>query len=230
MSIETLLLKARQGDKLTIEEELSIKDYAVKEADGTWTFRYNDDGEDLLNGFKEEATDDSKKLSIVWDRDLKNIKTEQVNWYVKGYIPEKAVILWAGKRASFKSWSALHLAVSLASGRPLFNKFEVSKVSVLYIDEENGIETLKDRISKIKNGMGISEDLENLGYLSFESFKLDRAEDRGRIRNFLAEHNPCVIIADSFRRIISTEENDATEMNKVFTELIRPITQEHNCS
>jgi len=178
----------------------------------------------------EQKIEDLKLLPVIWDKDLVDIHLEEMNWYVKGYIPEKSIVMWGGKRASFKSWSALHLAVALASGMPLFNKFETTKVSVLYIDEENGIETLKDRISKIKQGMGITESLENLGYVSFEGIKLDRIEWRDKINNFLTDHNPCVIIVDSFRRIISTEENDATEVNKVFTELIRPIIQEHNCT
>jgi hypothetical protein len=178
----------------------------------------------------EHKIENLKILPVIWDKDLVNIHLEEMKWYVKGYIPEKSIVMWAGKRASFKSWSALQLAVALASGKPLFNKFDTSKVSVLYIDEENGIETLKDRISKIKQGMDINETLDNLGYVSFEGIKLDRVEWRDKINNFLTDHNPCVIIVDSFRRIISAEENDATEVNKVFTELIRPITQEHNCT
>jgi hypothetical protein len=184
----------------------------------------------IIDGYAIRVKSENSKLPVIWDKDLVGIHIEEMNWYVKGYIPEKAIVMWAGKRASFKSWCALHLAISLTSGKSLFNRFETSKVSVLYIDEENGIETLKERVSKIKQGMGITENLDNLGFVSFEGIKLERQEWREKIKNFLSEHNPCVIIVDSFRRIISAEENDATEVNKVFTELIRPIIQEHNCT
>jgi hypothetical protein len=185
----------------------------------------------ILEDEAEEPTEEIKELPVIWDKDLKNIQSNpDMNWYVKGYIPEKSIVMWAGKRASFKSWSAMQLAIALASGKALFNKFETSKVSVLYIDEENGIETLKERISKIKRGMGITEDLDNLGYVSFEGIKIERIEWKNMVKDFLSKHTPCVIIVDSFRRIISAEENDATEVNKVFTECFRPIAQEFDAT
>jgi hypothetical protein len=171
-----------------------------------------------------------KTLNLVTDAQLAGVDVSRQSWFIPNYIPEKAVVMWAGKRSSCKTWSALHLAISLATGKPFFGEFESKPTPVLYIDEENGLPVLKERVEQIKAGMGVIEFVDNLFYTSFEGIKLDMDVWLEPIRNFLKEHNPAVIIIDSLRRVIRAEENDAGEMNTIFTEYIRPMVEEHNCT
>ncbi|MEM2175683.1 MAG: AAA family ATPase, partial [Candidatus Micrarchaeia archaeon] len=172
----------------------------------------------------------NSELPIIFEKDLENISTTEIKWIVENYVPEKSIVMLAGKRASFKSWGALHLALAIASGSKAFGQFNTRKTFVLYIDEENGLEEIKRKVEMIKAGMGLSYKLDNLAFLCFEGLKLDRSDAREKLKNFLEKYPNTVIVVDTFRRIISAEENDATEMNRVFTEYLRKFQEEYGAT
>lgn len=71
-------------------------------------------------------------------------------WLVKGILTEASCGFFAGEPKSFKSWCALDLAVSVATGAPFLGAFDVVEPGpVLYIQEEDPLPTLKDRLGKI---------------------------------------------------------------------------------
>jgi len=71
-------------------------------------------------------------------------------WLVKGILTEASCGFFAGEPKSFKSWSALDLALSIATGAPFLDAFDVLQPGpVLYIQEEDALPTLKDRIGKV---------------------------------------------------------------------------------
>ncbi len=176
-----------------------------------------------IEGVKQE------ELPIIWEPELKKIQVSSTKWVVDGLVPEKGVVLIAGKSMNYKTFGALHIAIAIAAGLPVFNLFRSSKRTVLFIDEENGENLLKERVEMIKLGLGIKSDLENLGFVIFKSIKLDKDVWKKKIENSLEKQkSPLVIIVDGLRRVISAEENDATQINKIFTEIIRPITEKYN--
>lgn len=71
-------------------------------------------------------------------------------WLVKGILTEGSVGFFAGEPKSFKSWCAMDLALSVATGTPFLDAFDVLEPGpVLYIQEEDPLPTLKDRLGKI---------------------------------------------------------------------------------
>jgi len=174
---------------------------------------------------------DEIPLNVVWGPDLLKKEFDDMKWYVDGYIPEKGVVMWAGKRASAKTWLALACAVSMATRMPFLDKFETDvdeNISILYIDEENGEHTIQNRLLQIMKGMGIENGLTNLGVVSYSGLRLDNYARRKGIETFLKKHNPCIIFVDSLKRVLGADENNATEMNNVFTEIIRPISEKYD--
>lgn len=168
---------------------------------------------------------------VVLAKDLESMEEEHVNWVVQDYISEKSLTLLAGKRAAYKSWLALLIAVCVAMGLPLFGKFATTPTQVLYVDEENGLATIKGRLRRICDGLDIKlGSIERLMIVSHEGIKVQREEVREWLRNLLKEKGRCIVIIDALRRVLSCEENDATEMNEVFTEIFRPIIEETGCS
>jgi hypothetical protein len=74
-------------------------------------------------------------------------------WLVKGIMTQASCGFFAGEPKSFKSWSGLDLALSVATGAPFLNAFDVLEPGpVLYIQEEDPLPTLKDRLGKITPG------------------------------------------------------------------------------
>jgi len=165
-------------------------------------------------------------LKIILDKDLVEYRPNLEKWIIEPYVAEKSIVMLGGKSSSYKTWSALNMAICIVSGLPLFNRFATVPVNVLYIDEENGIDVLKERVQKIKNGMGIVKTFDNLAFISLQGIKIDIQSWRQRLEVTLKEFKPKVIIVDCFRRIITVEENDATDVNKIFTDIIRPISEE----
>lgn len=79
---------------------------------------------------------------------LKNIKKPK--YLVQGILTEGACGFIAGEPKSYKSWVALDLALSIATGADFLGQFRVANPGpVLYIQEEDPATTLKNRSAKI---------------------------------------------------------------------------------
>lgn len=171
----------------------------------------------------EAITDDI--LNFVTDADMDSLVIEPQKWLVKDLVPENSIVFCAGKRGVFKSFASIHIGLCIASGKPVFNMFETQKSRVLYIDEENGIQTLKERRTMLKKGLDLNGNVE-LFFTSLENIKLDRVEWQNKLRKFITEYNPRVIIIDSFRRTIGIDENDAGQVSRIFTDIIKKLSKE----
>lgn len=171
-----------------------------------------------------------RELKVFSDQELSDYEAPEQVWIVNGYIPEKGFTFFAGKRSSCKTWTAINLALAVASGKPFLGSFETTKTKVLLLDEESGIDTLKERVGYVKSGMGIKGNLENLNYVSFSGMKLDKPGWKETLEEYIKQNEPRIIIVDSLRRIIAGEENDATTLNQFFTEVARPITEQYGCA
>lgn len=74
-------------------------------------------------------------------------------WIVKNILTQASCGFFAGEPKSFKSWCALDLAISVATGAPFLNAFDVLQPGpVLYIQEEDPLPTIKDRLGKLTPG------------------------------------------------------------------------------
>lgn len=74
-------------------------------------------------------------------------------WLVRDVLTQGAVGFIAGQPKSFKSWAALDLSLSVASGQPFLGHFPVEYPGpVLYIQEEDPGTTVRSRLNKIWPG------------------------------------------------------------------------------
>lgn len=81
-------------------------------------------------------------------RDIKPPK-----WLVRDVLTEGAVGFIAGQPKSFKSWTALDLALSVASGQPFLGHFPIEQPgAALYIQEEDSPSLVKSRLGKVWPG------------------------------------------------------------------------------
>lgn len=79
---------------------------------------------------------------------LKDVKPPE--WLVQGIATVGSVGFIAGQPKSFKSWFALDLALSIATGAMFLDYFKVVEPGpVLYIQEEDSAVTVKSRVRKI---------------------------------------------------------------------------------
>ena len=220
--------------KLELETKVSLKEIKEVIADSEW-FDYNYDtgivkltegAIALVEAYKKDNKEEGIIAEkIIWDRDLSDYEADETAWIIDKYLPERAIVFFGGKRSSYKTWLALSMAISISSGTK-FLGFDTIKSQVLFVDEENGTLELRDRVEAIKKGLDLNEDLD-IAYLSFAGMKIENNLWREALEQFLERHKTKVVIVDSIRRILSCDENDATNMNSVFTEIIRPITEKY---
>lgn len=82
---------------------------------------------------------------------VKNLKPP--TWLIRDILTEGAVGFIAGQPKSFKSWAALDMALSVASGQPFLGHFNIEKPgAVLYIQEEDSGPLVKTRLGKVWPG------------------------------------------------------------------------------
>ena len=153
-----------------------------------------------------------RSLRSLMDSDLPRIE-----WVVDQLIPGGSISCVAGRPKVGKSFVILELAMSIASGEPLFGRFEVVPKKVLLISKEDNFIVLKERLSE----MDIDPDLE-ISITTDQDIYLDNDEVLPTIRNLIAQSGAEVVIIDSFIRIFRGEENsskDVTRVHRVFKRL-----------
>lgn len=145
-------------------------------------------------------------------------------WLVEGIWQANTYGMLAGEPKTFKSVLATDLALSIASGKPFLNTFNVHKRgTVLMIQEENNPQTVQDRIFKIGNQkkilvaredkyFGIPEDLP-MFFCNNYGVDLTDSSCRILIEQTIKQTEPILLILDPFYMMLGkANENDASEM------------------
>lgn len=168
---------------------------------------------------KKESVNGEDKLKVYWDRDLKNLENAKTEWLISSWIPVGDICFIAGKAASFKSTIAIHCMYAIAEGKLVFNNYATKKSRVLYLNEENSKSILMSMINRVKNGLDITADSDDIAFSILENTKIDKIDGIEKIIDFINKYKIEVVVFDSFRRFISFDENSATEMNALFNNL-----------
>ncbi len=110
---------------------------------------------------EEPETDDTPKGSMgeTWGGWGKRVPPPV--YLVEGLIPEHKVVTFFAEGGSVKTWSALALAIAVASGEPWLGKYRVKRGKVLYLDYEDGPYEVSRRVHLLSGG----QDVPDLGYL-----------------------------------------------------------------
>lgn len=135
----------------------------------------------------------------------------ETKWIVENLIPVEGIVAVSGTPSAYKTWLILELAIKVANGEVLFDKFITNKCGVLFIDEETGERWVQQRMLKLSSNFELPVYL-----LSKSGFKLND-KTVAFLSDFIKEKEIGVIIFDSLLRIhTASDENNAVEMAKVF--------------
>jgi RecA-family ATPase len=166
------------------------------------------------------------EFTLIWDKDLKNYKENDKEWIIDKLIPSCGVGVWTGKRATYKTFAALEAIYAIASGTPFVGTYPTKKCKVLYLDKENGVSIIKNRVEMIKKGRGLIDDCD-IGFICFSTLKLDKPADIKKLEDLIIKERPQVLFVDTYRRAIGFDENDAGEVSKLFVDTLRPIVEKY---
>lgn len=167
-------------------------------------------------------------------------------WLVERVWGREAHGIWAGDYKTYKSTLLMDLAVSVATGKPFLDKFEVKHQGrVLYVQEENSHSFMHDRLHRIvqAKGMGSKVRLEKGRGLSVEfgpeipvdllnltGFNLTRTDDLQALARYCQRERPvCVILDPLYRLAPGVDENSAREMGRILHRLAQ-VSEKFGCA
>lgn len=138
----------------------------------------------------------------------------KLEWLIENMWVDKSRGLIAGNPGVGKTWLALDMLISVASGQLCLGKYPVKQGAVLLMEEEASDANLSRRLHSLARARGLShEALQNL-HLCVRSFaKLPK--DVAEIGRFLLDNDIVLCVFDSLRRYHSADENSSSEMQAV---------------
>jgi hypothetical protein len=137
----------------------------------------------------------------------------QTHWLVQDLWSDQAVGILGGEPKCCKSFLALDIAVSVASGAPCLRHFAVRRQGkVLLFPAEDSLAVVRQRLEGIANAAGASFPGLPVEVITAPSLRLDTAADRQRLTNTVQDLQPILLILDPLIRLHRVDENDATQV------------------
>lgn len=142
------------------------------------------------------------RLATFTLKELVDKEFPPIKWIVPGLLPEGTMLL-AGKPKMGKSWMALGLCVSVATGTPALGSFEVEQGDALYLALEDNERRLRERSVKVLGGVEANHHL----YMTTVSGRLD-TDLLAELEDWLEMHeNARLVVIDTVARVRAKGSN-----------------------
>jgi len=134
-------------------------------------------------------------------------------WLIEELWAEQAVGLIGGEPKCCKSFLALELAVSVASGAPALRRFPVRQSGpVLLFAGEDAPHVVRERIAGLAHVAGVAFEALDLHVIAVPTLRLDLPEEGRRLGDTVAALRPKLLVLDPFVRLHRIDENAAAEV------------------
>lgn len=153
---------------------------------------------------------------------------EGPSWLVEGLWEEEGVGILGGAPKSCKSWLALDLAFSVATGTPALGRYPVKTPGpVLIFAAEDQPARVRSRLEGFARHRG--QDLERvpLHLIVENALRLDSSRDQHRLAEAVGRYRPRLLVLDPFVRLHRIDENSAQEVSGVLAYL-RELQRRHH--
>jgi hypothetical protein len=150
----------------------------------------------------------------------------ETDWIVQNMVAAHDVNLWVGEPEVGKSWIMMDLAVAVLTGREHFLGRQVHHHGrVLYIDEENPEDVVRQRLERL----GLTKEAsKGLRYLHHQGVRLDDRPER--LIDEAVAFQPELILIDSMTRVHTGDENSAGFIAQLFNDGVNPLVRETGAS
>jgi hypothetical protein len=137
----------------------------------------------------------------------------QTQWLVEGLWAEQAVGILGGEPKSCKSFLALDIALSVASGTACLRQFPVPRAGkVLLFPAEDSLAIVRQRLEGLAGIAQVPFDSLPVEVITAPSLRLDTPTDRQRLTKTVEALRPTLLILDPLIRLHRVDENDATQI------------------
>ena len=166
-----------------------------------------------------ERQEISEFINITTSEELLAMTPKPHPYVIDTLIPENAITAITAESGTGKSLFALILAHHIATGTKLFDKFEVKKMKVLYVDLEMDEDII---VSRYKS---VIKEKEDLDFVHNQSWKIDNIKQYKLLKNKIIEGSYGVVILDTLTNIHNKIENSSDEMKLVNEEMLKLIRE-----
>lgn len=150
------------------------------------------------------------------------------HWLVEGLWSARAAGVLGGPPKSAKTWCAVDLALSVASGTDALGHFAVKDPgTVLFFGAEDAPALLRERFGALAAHRGLSLQSLDVLLLDVPVLKLDSEKDRKRLSDTVRAVRPRLLVLDPLVRMHSLDENSATEISGLLA-FLRQLEREHD--
>jgi AAA domain len=155
---------------------------------------------------------DDDMLPVVHAADLAE-QTAASSWLVESLWARAGVGILGGAPKCCKSWLGLDLALSVATGTPALDAFDVDDAGpVLLYMAEDAAPIVKARLLGLCAHRGLSLGDAPLHVVTAPSLRLDRVPDQVRLRDAARRLRPRLLLLDPFVRLHRIDENDSGQV------------------
>jgi hypothetical protein len=140
--------------------------------------------------------------------------TQKPSWLIDSLWTHQAVGVIGGSPKSGKTWLALEIAVSVASGTPCLGRFNIlSPGLVLIYAAEDSAAAIRSRIETLAHLHQVDFDRLDVHIITMDSLRLDRPEHQDRLESTLTLYKPALLVLDPLVRIHAIDENVAGQVS-----------------
>lgn len=137
----------------------------------------------------------------------------QTQWLIEDLWSEQAVGILGGEPKCCKSFLALDIAVSVASGTPCLRQFPVRRQgTVLLFPAEDSLAVVRQRLEGICAAARLCLQTLPVEVITAPALRLDLESDRQLLSNTVQSHRPTLLILDPLIRLHRLDENDASQV------------------
>jgi RecA-family ATPase len=154
-------------------------------------------------------------LPVTSIQDLMTKTFPEQTWVVDHLIANPSITILSGAPASYKTYTALAMAIAVATGKPFLGEFEVTPTGVVVVDQENGEPLLHRMLDQLQAPLDLP-----IYFYSDQGFTLnDKCVDH--ILEQCQENDAKLVILDSYVRIFNGDENKPGDTATAFKYLKR---------
>lgn len=139
---------------------------------------------------------------------------QQQSWLIERLWTHQAVGIIGGSPKSGKTWLALDMAVSVASGSPCLDTFPVlSPGPVLLYAAEDSAAALRTRVETLARVHEVDFRQLDVHIIKIDWLRLDRPDHQDRLESTLHVYKPALLVLDPLVRVHSIDENVAGQVS-----------------
>lgn len=142
------------------------------------------------------------------------------SWLVSSLWAEAGVGVLGGHPKSCKTWMALDLALSVASGTPALGCFPVPRPGTVLVHlAEDSLASARARVAGLAERRGLDLRRVDLHLFDLSDMRLDLATELDRLARTVEKHEPRLLVLDPLVRLHRLNENDAADMSRLLSDL-----------